>query len=986
MIRTKRWLASAAMSALVLGSATTAMAQATAGAPADAVPAAGDTEGEAITVTGTRLAQPGVMSNSPITTVNASEIRLQGATNIESVLNRLPQVTADANENVSNGSDGTSAVNLRNLGSNRNLVLLNGQRLLPVQAIDLNFVPAFMIKRVDVVTGGASAVYGSDAVSGVINFVLRDDLNGVKADVQYGFAAHHNDNAGYRQRVGAAGFSRAPDSPVDGQRFDANIAVGTNFAENRGNVTAYFGYRDVKPILQYNRDVSACALDPNGDRTDLICGGSSNNEFGFFLPQRDGVSPTGYNNTRDGQKTWVPYDSSFRYNYAPLNYFQRNDTRYTAGAFARYEVTPAAEIYGSFMFMDDQTNSQVAPSALFQGYNYSINCNNPLLSAQQGQLLCGAAYGTSATQDTYIGYRPVAAPAQPRRDDLRHTDYRVSGGVRGQIAEGIRYDANALFSTVLFNETYRNDIDPVKANKALKVVNVGGVPTCQSVVDGTDPKCVPLNVFQYGGPSAEALNYIYSPTSTESTSKETVLSGTVTFDGGAFGAKLPWADSGIGAVFGVEHRRESFEFRADALAQAKGTQEVAGKFDVTEFFTEVRVPLVENRPFFEELSLTGGYRYSKYSTNDKGVSTFKGEIAWAPSRDLRLRGGYNRAIRAPNISELFSPSGPGNVTSQDPCAGVVDNDPNTPSPTATAAQCALTGVTAAQYGRVPVCPSETCNGFFGGNPALKPEEADTYTAGVVLTPTFVPRLTLSVDYFNIKVKDYIGTIPVPLTISQCFATGDPFFCSLFQRNPRNGALFGADATTLGYVTATNLNTGELGTSGLDIGASYSVPTGIGRFSADMLGTWLRDLTTQSLPGLATYDCKGLFGGSCGQPSPEWRHQARFTWVSRDEKGSISLNWRYMGATKLSYNTSDPSLTGDKYVIHSRLPVANFFDLAATATVTKALTFRVGVNNLLDRDPPAIAQGVLSSFGNGNTYPGIYDVAGRSFFVGLSAEF
>jgi iron complex outermembrane receptor protein len=199
-------------------------------------------------------------------------------------------------------------------------------------------------------------------------------------------------------------------------------------------------------------------------------------------------------------------------------------------------------------------------------------------------------------------------------------------------------------------------------------------------------------------------------------------------------------------------------------------------------------------------------------------------------------------------------------------------------------------------------------------------------------------------------------------------------------------LFGADATTPGYVTATNLNTGQLSTSGLDIGASYSVPTGVGRFSVDMLGTWLNDLTTQPLPGQASYDCKGLFGGTCGQPSPEWRHQARFTWTSSDDKGAISLNWRYIGATKLSYNTTDPSLTGDTYIINSRLPVANYFDLAATAAVMKQLTLRVGVNNLLDRDPPAIAQGVLSSFGNGNTYPGIYDVAGRSFFVGLSAEF
>ncbi|PZT91540.1 TonB-dependent receptor plug domain-containing protein [Sphingomonas sp.] len=484
MRRTTRLLASAAVTALVLGNALPALAQTT----TDGQVAGEATGDETITVTGSRIAQPGAKSNSPITTVGAEEIRLQGATNVENVLNRLPQITPDANENVSNGSDGTARVNLRNLGSNRNLVLVNGQRLLPIQATDLNFIPGFMVERVDVMSGGASAVYGSDAVSGVINFVLRDNLNGVKTDVQYGFSAHHNNNDAYRARVRAAGFTPALSTPVDGQRFDANIAMGANFAEDRGNVTAYFGYRDVRPILQYNRDVSACALDPvfSGDpeaATALTCGGSSNNQYGRFVPLRAGIAPGGYNNTVDGNKTWVQYNPSFRYNYAPLNYFQRNGTRFTAGAFAKYEVTPAAQLYGSFMFMDDRTNSQVAPSALFQGYPYSINCNNPLMSAQQATLLCGAAAaGTNVNQDVYIGYRPVAAPAQPRRDDLRHTDYRVTGGVRGEIAKGIRYDLNALFSTVIFNETYRNDIDPARANRALKVDLVNGVPTCRSVM------------------------------------------------------------------------------------------------------------------------------------------------------------------------------------------------------------------------------------------------------------------------------------------------------------------------------------------------------------------------------------------------------------------------------------------------------------------------------------------------------------------------
>ncbi len=963
--------------ALLVGSAVAALVAYSSSAAAQNV-AEGASPQEAsqteITVTGTRIQQPGLISTSPVTTVDSGEIRLQGATNIENVLNRLPQVTADANENVSNGSDGTARVNLRNLGSNRNLVLVNGQRLLPIQATDVNFLPSFLVDRVDVVTGGASAVYGSDAISGVVNFILRKDLNGVLADVQYGFSNHHNDDQARRALISASGYQNALSSPIDGQRFDANIAVGKNFADGRGNIMAYFGYREVQPITQANRDVSACALDPTNNNTEFTCGGSSNNEFGLFQPLNGPNAGVAFNNTRDGAKTWVPYNSSFRYNYAPLNYFQRNDKRYTAGAFARFEADPAAEVYASFMFMDDRTNSQVAPSALFQGTTYTVNCNNPLMSVQQGQLLCGAAYGTAATQDLFIGYRPVAAPARPRRDDLRHTDFRVTGGVRGEIAPGISYDVNGLFSRVLFNENYQNDIDPVRANRGLNVVNVNGVPTCASVVDASDPACVPLNVFQYAGLSAESLDYIYSPTFTRGMDKETVLSGTVTADLTSYGVQSPWADQGLGIVLGVEHRRESLVFHADALAQQKGTLEARGAFNVTEFFTEVRLPIFENRPFAEELTLTGGYRYSKYSTRDEGISTYKGEIAWAPIRDIRFRAGYNRAIRAPNISELFAAQGLGNISAQDPCSGA--------SPSATAAQCAATGVSAAQYGHIIECPSEVCVAQGGGNPALRPEQADTYTAGVVLAPRFLKRFSLSIDYFNIKVRDYISSIPASLTISQCIATGDPFFCSLFHRDPRTGVLFGEQ----GYVISTTQNTGSLKTSGFDIGANYAVDTGVGGFSLSFIGTWLKELRTEPLPGLGGYDCVGLFGPTCGQPSPEWRHQARLSWSDKADIASVSLNWRYIGPTKLTNNTDDPFLTGPAYVLNASLPAYSYFDLALSAKVQQNIAFRLGVNNLLDKDPPAVAQGLLYSFGNGNTYPGVYDVAGRTFFIGLNAEF
>jgi outer membrane receptor protein involved in Fe transport len=967
--------ASCAVIAFIIG-ASAAQAQEEA-APNGDVGAGGAAEpGDSIVVTGTRIQRPGLTSNSPITAVDSAEIRMQGATNIENVINRLPQVTPDANENVSNGSDGTARINLRNLGSNRNLILVNGQRLLPIQATDVNLIPAALVQRIDVVTGGASAVYGSDAVSGVVNFILKDDLDGAMVDVQYGFSAHHNNNEFARSIIGANGYANARPSPVDGQKFEATVALGSNLGDNRGNVTAYFGYREVQPIIQADRDVSACAFDPAGTgNSTLTCGGSSNNQYGLFQPLTGPSAGLRFNNTRDGNRTWVPYDNSFRYNTAPLNYFQRSDQRYVAGAFAHYEVTKAAEIYGSFMFMEDTTHSQVAPSALWQGTTFTVNCNNPFLSQQQGEALCGADYGTAQTQDLFIGYRPVAGNARPRRDELRHTDFRVTGGVRGEIAEGIRYDVNALFSSVLFNENYQNDIDPGAANRGLQVVNVNGVPTCTSAIDGTDPDCVPLDIFRYNGISDDAFDYIYAPTFTRGLDKETVVSGTVTADLTPYGIKSPWSDEGLGVVVGVEHRRESLKFEADALAQQKGTQESQGKFNVTELFTEVRIPIASDRPFLESLSVTGGYRLSDYSSMEDRISTYKLEFEYAPVRDVRFRASYNRAIRAPNISELFAPQQIGNVSAQDPCSG--------PTPTATLAQCQLTGVAPTQYGRIPECPSEVCSAQGGGNPSLRPEEADTYTAGVVLTPRFLPRFSLSVDYFNIKVKDYISSVPASLIISQCFATSDPFFCGLFTRDPRNGVLFGE----AGYVESTTQNTGSLKTSGIDIGANWSGR--LGNFAAvdfSFIGTWLNELLNEPLPGLGSYDCKGLFGPTCGQPTPEWRHQARITVSDVNRIGSLSLNWRYIGGTSLTNNTDDPFLTGPSYIVNSKIDAYNYFDLAGSVEVKKGIAFRLGVNNLFDKDPPVIAQGLLSSFGNGNTYPGVYDVAGRTFFVGLSAAF
>ncbi|RMB54601.1 TonB-dependent receptor-like protein [Sphingomonas sp. PP-CE-3A-406] len=936
---------------------------------------------EAITVTGTRIRRPDLASNSPITSVTDQEIKYQGAVNVESVLNRLPQFTADANENVSNGSDGTANINLRNLGSNRTLILLNGQRLLPQQAIDLNFVPSALIDRVDVVTGGASAVYGSDAVAGVVNFVLKDHLDGLRIDVQSGLGLHTNDNSAVRNILTTRGYANAPGRVADGGKQDLNAAYGKNFANGRGNITVYGGYRHTDPVLQANRDVSACALNPSDSAGNgLICGGSSNTPIGTFVPLGGLNSGTTLTNNANGTQTWVPYTSAYAYNYAPTNYFQRSDERYTGGAFAKFEIAPIAEIYGSFMYMKDHTFSQVAPSALFLGTTFTVPCNNPLMSAAQQQSLCGATAGTAATQDTLIGYR--LGSGQSRRDDLRHQDYRYSAGVRGDLGHGFHYDLNYLHSLVRYNETYLNNVDNVKAQRALDVVTVNGVPTCRSVIDGSDPACVPVNVFQANAITDTQGAYLFSESNTASRNVLDVFSANLTGDLGTFGISSPWATRGVNIAVGAERRRETLNFTADAIAQQGGTTNSDGRITVNEGYGEIEVPILQDLPFAHELTINGGLRYSAYRNDQQStglkskynVWTYKGEATWAPSKDARFRFSYNRAIRAPNISELFGSRSIGNVSAQDPCSGT--------APTTSVDICRLTGVTQAQYGNIVECPSDTCSAQYGGNSALKPEKADTYTAGLVLTPRMVRNLTLTVDYYRIKVKDYISSVDPSLAISQCVAASDPFYCGLFTRDPRSGALFGSN----GYIVSTTYNTGSLKTSGIDLTADYTLGIGaLGKLNLNMVGTRLISQESEPLKGLGSYDCKGLYGYTCGQPNPKWRHVVRTTW-SMPQGASVSVSWRHIDQVKLSSLSDNSFLAGTPSVINRKISAYNYIDLAGTVAVGEGLQLRAGVNNLFDKNPPVIASGILSSFGNGNTYPGVYDVLGRTLFVGATVNF
>ncbi len=751
-------------------SAITAAASLPAMAQEQAATAAADTI-TTVTVTGSRIPQPQIEAVSPVTSVNAEEIKQTGTTRIEDLLNTLPQVSGDYGSGVSNGATGEATISLRNLGANRTLVLVNGRRLMPGDptqngnaAPDLNQIPVSLVERVDVLTGGASATYGADAVAGVVNFVMNDHFEGVRLDGNFNFYNHHNRNGEAQAAVNSAGYDLPPSHVNDGYSREGTIIVGSNFADGKGNATAYFGYRRDAAVTQARRDFSACSL------TTTSCGGSVTANPAIF-------STTG-SKSLTGPFAQIQPDNTLGgiyapYNYAPLNYFQRPDERYTAGLFAHYDINDHARAYMEFSFMDDRSVSQVAGSGAFYGSGtgstngvpdatWVVNCDNPYLGTGPNSILgqyCNGVADPATNAHLTFGRRNTEGG--PRIDDLQHTSYREVIGLKGDITDGFTYDIYGMTGTTKLQEAFANDVSKTRLSNALQAVvdPTSGAIVCKANSGGNigAPGCVPYNVFQIGGVTQAAIDYISVPGLSQGQTTERVVDGSVTGDLGKYGIKSPLANDGLGINVGSEWRSEHSELHPDLeyitndlAGQGAPTLPTVGGFNVWEAYMEGRMPLLEDQPFAKSLTLEAGYRYSSYNLSFGSTNTYKFGVQYAPIQDIRLRLGYNRAVRAPNIQELFLQPRVQLDGVTDPCAGT--------APTATPEQCALSGVTPAQYGNIATNPSRQYNGLVGGNTQLKPETADTYTAGIVFTPTFVPDLSITVDYYNIHIKDVINTL------------------------------------------------------------------------------------------------------------------------------------------------------------------------------------------------------------------------------------
>ena len=917
-----------------------------------------DAELEEVVVTGSRIARAdGFGAVAPVSVVNSDDIRATGFTRMEDVLNTLPSIETGQNSFISNGASGTASVDLRGLGANRTLVLFNGRRMQSggIYSItpDINQVPAALVERVEVLTGGASATYGADAVAGVVNFITRR-VNGVELSLG-GSGYYHNNGNGYiRNLMDARDFDYARGGEVDGKAYNIDLVIGSDFADGKGNATAYATWRKSDPLLQGARDYAGCALNVAG----TACSGSGTAPIPNYImaPVINGDidwSDIDYF-TLASNSGLIPWTDNY-YNFAPINYFMRPEERWSLGTFIDYEISEHFTPYLEANYMGSRTKAQIAESGTFFNTLYEFPVDYSLFSPAFTSALQARYPGADAVA-MYIGKRNVEGG--PRYDSLDFDSYRVVGGLKGAINDNWDYDLYYLFGETRNTSTYFNDLLDGKITAAIN-------PGCDALPAGC------YQVFTYNGVTPEqaaglgAVGMINGKTSTE------VISATASGDLG-FG----FAAGNIQVAGGFEHRTEKFESISDELfetgvllGQGGETPTVVGRYTVSEYFAEANIPLLADLPFAQALSVDLAYRYSDYSTIGT-TDTYRFGADWKPVDMFRVRAGYNRAVRAPNVTELFTPNSLGLWSGSDPCAG----DPNATNPRNrpqyTEAQCARTGVLPGQYGNIGFSPAGQYNQIGGGDTGLDPEKADTITVGVVIDP--IDNLTVSVDYWSIEIEDQISTLGPATILKQC--AENSLLCDLINRGA-GGSLW----LQSGWVVNTTSNFGEQKWEGVDLAASWTLDALGGSFRTSLIGTYL--LTKETTPIASNkdtaYDCVGVISEQC-YPSPEWRHSLGVSYDS-NEWWSVGMKWRYIGSV-------DYEGTRDQIAQKNLSSAFNYLDVNATFRFLDNSDVIVGINNITDEEPPLLGSSVGNAWGNANTVAGFYDTLGMFGFVNVTFRF
>ncbi|HEY2069239.1 MAG TPA: TonB-dependent receptor [Rhizomicrobium sp.] len=1000
-------------SVLLLGAASAA----TLGLAAPAF--AQDAATETVVVTGSRIPQQGLYSTSPVSSVGQQEFKLQGTTSVGQTLRSLPSTVEDGDGNtVDNGTAGIATVDLRNLGVKRTLVLVDGKRLVPADPtgeVDTNQIPAQMVDHVEVLTGGASAEYGSDAVSGVVNIILRKDFQGMEVDGQYSESDH-----------GDAGIT------------DTSAVLGFNSADGKGNVTIYGEYNHRDAVPESSRDYGAHALAttnftgcaspathfggfcfsgsgtvPQGRIKSAALGGFDPNGGGFLGAGGECAtvaSPTAACTTifqPDG--TLTKYNGQ-TFNFAPYQFYQTEGTRYAFGGTGHYDINSHLNFYTRLTFSDNQSTSQLGPSPLSS--NFSINCGNALMSAQEREVIFGttttagtiaaqcATAGDTATTQRLVSMALRLTAVGPRITDEDHTAYQMVFGTRGDLAWGWTYDMSAQYGHTIQGIHLTNDASRSRFQSDL-LVNPDG--TCETA------GCVPINIFADGGITNTMADNIRLNMTAISHTDQWDVQGFTQGDFGALGLKSPFAKTPVAGVFGFEYRQEAAAFEPDDnlatnnLVGFEAIEPSHGRYDVKEGFSELRVPIAEGMPFFQLLQFEGQYRYSSYNRSG-AVSSYKYGGEWAPTDDFRLRASVERSVRAPNIAELFTPPGSQAASSAiDPCSAAATGLIHT-----TALLCQQTGVpSGSAFTTTLNCPTNQCQASIGGNPFLKPEISDTKTAGIVLTPTFIDGLTATVDYYDIKISGFIEATPITTILTNCYSTAvnvtqsalNPF-CSFVHRD-----VLGQIDTNTGFVVSAEGNIAFDRVRGFDFEVNYQTDLAnfglkdMGSIGMNYVSTLVRANDFQPLAGAGVIHCAGLWGPTCGEPQNRYKSNLRTTWYSPSDDISVSLRWRYLSSAAVDIQplsgrtTTTPCGFNACYVLNpsqtpsGTIPAYNYFDLSGTYAVSDGIELRAGVSNIFAKKPPLIDNNAAPVADvNGNTFPNTYDSLGRIIFLGGTVKF
>lgn len=963
------------------GAASFALGAALAAAPAAAqdvaatdvaapdVATEGVAEGETIVVTGSRIARPDVEAPVPVTVLGSADLQYDAAQNIQDTLNEMPQVAIGltrANSNFLISGTGVATIDLRGLGDSRTLVLVNGRRfvagLAGDSAVDVNNIPTDFLERVEIVTGGSSAVYGSDAVAGVVNFILKDKFEGISIRGQAGVTGK-GDNA----------------------RYMTSLTAGTTFgADDRGNILTNFTYDRDEGLFSRKRKRSS------QDCAGLVCGPASYSSYAsqglFFLVDGDGLDSDAYrgqsmftfdraNNTVAGFPTGSGYNrNNDRYISVPVE-------RYLGSAIANFEIADNAKLFGELTYARVRSNSRLEPFALEWTDVYTgaddlgMSITNPFIPADVAAAI--AARNSDADPDNDVAaiqFRRRQNDVFDRSNVVRRDTWRAVAGIRGELGSKFNYEASYVYG-YMNDYNASEDIDNRRYRNALNAVRVGpgnvlGVDIICADAAARAEGCIPINLFGFDTVDPRAAAYVQAviPKSQEITNQQHVLTATIS------GTPFDLGAGDVGVAFGVEYRKEKSFSDWDTLTNTGGnsgnqTPDLVGDYSVKEIFGEVNVPLISDG-FVNYFGLIAAARVSDYSTVGSVVSWNAG-AELEPFDGLRLRGVYAEANRAPNIGELFSQPSETFATVNDPCNGVTAATSNEYAAACRAIPAVQAAIQANGIFEYTLADIQGINGFQGGNINLREEKARTFTIGAVITPVQVPNLSLTIDYYNISIDKAINSIGRTYSIQQCLLTNLPLYCDNVVRNANTGRVTRVDGQFINAAGYKN--------SGIDVGLRYATGVGIApddRLSITTNYTYLIENSTQADPAAPVEDASGTFGQAFS------RH--RFTGRAAYSLGGFTLSWqtKFMsgGDYVLNFTSANPDILAlnkiDDYWLH---------DLQVRYDLDEKYSFYVGVDNVFDTQPPYLP-GTPFGTPTGLETGDAFDLFGRAFTVGVNLRF